>query len=93
MTDSMRDASERTNEPFRQMTARARLNELLDSSAVGRLRGDHTRGVAWQAGRPMPAQSRNGVAPGGEATSPSSNATGLINRFWGSRVSGRRRRA
>jgi hypothetical protein len=37
------------------MTARARLNELFDSSVVGRLRSDHTRGVAWQAGRPMPA--------------------------------------
>ena len=36
--------------PFRQMTARARLNELFDSSVVGRLRSDHTRGVAWQAG-------------------------------------------
>ena len=67
--------------PFRQMTALARLDELFDSSVAGRLYSDYLRGVAWQAGRPMPAESRNGVAPGGEATSPGLNATGLIGRF------------
>jgi p-hydroxybenzoate 3-monooxygenase len=56
MTDSVHDADgPALNGPFRQMTALARLDELFDSSVAGRLRGDHTRGVAWQAGRPMPA--------------------------------------
>jgi len=31
------------------------LNELFDSAVVGRLRSNYTRGVAWQAGRPIPA--------------------------------------
>ena len=56
MTNAMHDAGDPAlNRPFRQMTARARLDELFDSFVVGRLRSDHTRGVAWQAGRPMPA--------------------------------------
>jgi len=55
MSDSMHDAGgPALTGPFRQMTALARLDKLFDSSVVGRPRSDHTRGVAWQAGLPMP---------------------------------------
>jgi hypothetical protein len=63
------------------MTALAGLDELFDSSVAGRLYNNYLRGVAWQAGLPMPAKSRNEAALGGEATSPGLNATGLIGRF------------
>ena len=47
MTDTMHDAGDPTlNGPFRQMAARARLDELLSSSAAGRLHSDYQRGVA-----------------------------------------------
>ena len=56
MTDSMHDAGgPALNGRFRQMTALARLDELFDSSVAGRLYSDYLRGVAWQAGLPMPA--------------------------------------
>jgi p-hydroxybenzoate 3-monooxygenase len=56
MTDSMHDAGgPALNGPFRQMTALARLDELFDSSVAGRLCSNYLRGVAWQAGLPIPA--------------------------------------
>jgi len=82
MTDSMHDAGgPALTGPFRQMTALARLDKLFDSSVAGHRLSYYLQGVAWQAGLPMPAQPRNGVAPGGEATSPGLNVTGLIGRF------------
>ena len=47
MTDTLHDAGDPTlNGPFRQMTARVRLDELFRSSAAGRLHSDYQRGVA-----------------------------------------------
>ena len=56
MTDSTHDAGgPALTGPFRQMTAPARLDKLFDSSVAGHRLSDYLRGVAWQAGRPMPA--------------------------------------
>ena len=47
MTDTMHDAGDPTlNGPFRQMTARARLDEVFSSSTAGRLHSDYQRGIA-----------------------------------------------
>jgi p-hydroxybenzoate 3-monooxygenase len=47
MTDTTHDAGDPTlNGPFRQMTARARLDELFDSPVAERLHSDYLRGVA-----------------------------------------------
>ena len=47
MTDTMHDAGDPTlNGPFRQATARARLDELFSSPAAGRLHSDYQRGFA-----------------------------------------------
>ena len=47
MTDTMHDAGDpMLNGPFRQATARARLDELFSSPAAGRLHSDYQRGFA-----------------------------------------------
>jgi p-hydroxybenzoate 3-monooxygenase len=47
MTDTMHDAGDPTLQgPFRQMTARARLDEVFNSSTAGRLHSGYQRGVA-----------------------------------------------
>jgi len=47
MTDTMHDAGDPTlSGPFRQMVARARLDEVFSSSTAGRLHSDYQRGVA-----------------------------------------------